>query len=334
MKWFAAEMHCHTIHSDGSFTPAELAAHARQFGLDAFCMTDHNTMSATPEIRAEAAKNNLCVLPGTEWTTYFGHMLVQGCISCLDWEGTSPDTLEDFIPQIHSAGGAVGPAHPFRPGNPYGTGCHWEYHIRNWDHFDFYEVLSGENPTRHYYNLRALSHWTGLLDQGCRIAPTSGIDWHRSLKENTVYATTWLGSPDGSLTPGTMRQALLHGRTAVSTGPLPLFSLWDGTQEYFPGDSVSSEAAKQLDIRVSADMNRRLEQWGCWDIIPEQWRIVGPGGDTLCCLSFNAGKEQTAPLSAMPLWCRAELHGTIRGEHLLIGLTAPVYRSHPLTLDK
>lgn len=323
MKWFSAEMHCHTIHSDGRFTPAELACHAKQFGLDSFCLTDHNTASARLEIQKEAAANGLCVLPGTEWTTYFGHMLVQGCTSCLEWESAGPDTLENEILQIHRAGGAVGPAHPFRPGNPFGTGCHWEYRIRDWDCFDFYEVFSGENPTRHYYNLRALEHWTSLLDQGCRIAPTSGIDWHRPLMEDTVYASTWLGSPDGALTPEAMRQALLGGRTAVSTGPLPLFSLVSGDTEFFPGGSVPAGPAE---IRVAADMERRFAQWGVWDIDPQYWQITGPGGKALCRLPFAGAAVQKAALPAMPLWCRGELYGTIRGEALLIALTAPIYR--------
>lgn len=323
MNWFAVEMHCHTVHSDGSFTPAELAAHARQFGLDGFCLTDHNTSSGRKEILTEAGRNGLCVLPGTEWTTYFGHMLVQGCTSCLDWEAVSQDTLEDFLPQIHKAGGLVGPAHPFRPGNPFGTGCHWEYHIRNWNHFDFYEVLSGENPTRQYFNRRALAHWTKLLDQGCRLAPTSGIDWHRPLKEGAVYASTWLGTEEAALTPEQMQQALKNGRTAVSTGPVPCFSLLDGSREAFPGDEVRSGS---VEVRVSADMVRRAEQWGRWQVIPQYWRITGPGGESLCQLSFCQGKEQTAKLSAMPLWCRAELYGTVQGEASLIGLTGPVYR--------
>lgn len=323
MKWFAAEMHCHTVHSDGNFTPAQLAASAREFGLDAFCLTDHNTVSGREGIQAEAAKNGLCVLPGTEWTTYFGHMLVQGCVSCLDWEAVSKDTLEEFIPLIQRAGGVVGPAHPFRPGNPFGTGCHWEYRIRNWDCFDFYEVLSGENPARRYYNQRALAHWTSLLDQGCKIAPTSGIDWHRPLLEGAVYASTWLGVP-GELTPEAMREALKRGRTAVSTGPLPLVSAFENGEEHYPGETVPPGPAE---IRLAADLDRRGEIWRKWQIIPREWRIAGPGGEILYRLPFREGRPQTALLPSMPLWCRAELFGDVQGEEALIALTSPFYRA-------
>jgi len=45
MKWFACELHTHTLHSDGSQTLGELAAGAANLGFDAIALTDHNTMS-------------------------------------------------------------------------------------------------------------------------------------------------------------------------------------------------------------------------------------------------------------------------------------------------
>ena len=42
----AAELHCHTCHSDASFLPEELAEAARAEELDVIAMTDHNTTSA------------------------------------------------------------------------------------------------------------------------------------------------------------------------------------------------------------------------------------------------------------------------------------------------
>lgn len=321
MNWYPVEMHCHTIHSDGHFTPAQLAAHARAFGLSGFCLTDHNTRAGVAEIQREAEAQGLSVLPGTEWTTYFGHMLVQGCTSCMDWEEATRDNLESLLPQIHEAGGLVGPAHPFRPGNPFGTGCHWEYRIQDWKHFDFYEVLSGEDPTRRYYNHRALAHWTSLLDAGCRLTPTSGIDWHRPLKEGLPYATTWMGTEKG-LSPEAMKAALRQGRTAVSIGPLPMLTLKQQGQTLFPGDQV---AAGSVTAVVEADMQRRAAQWSRWQLEPLYWQITGPGGAVLFRLPFQA-EEQETPSFEMPAWCRAELYGLIGEEPSLLGFTGPLYR--------
>ncbi|HWJ02528.1 MAG TPA: PHP domain-containing protein, partial [Verrucomicrobiae bacterium] len=38
------DLHCHTTASDGSLTPAELVARARQVGLQGVGITDHDTV--------------------------------------------------------------------------------------------------------------------------------------------------------------------------------------------------------------------------------------------------------------------------------------------------
>lgn len=324
MNWFAAEMHCHTLHSDGAFQPAELAAHAKRFGLSGFCLTDHNTVSAAGETVRAAEKQGLCCLPGVEWTTYRGHMLIQGCTSCLDWEDTTPDGLETVLKKIRASGGFAGPAHPFRPGNPFCTGCFWEYRVKDWSLFHFYEVLSGDDPAGKFYNERALRHWTGLLDEGYRLAPTSGIDWHRPLREGAVYAATWLGCSGESLTREGMRQALAGRHTAVTTGPLPLAELSAEGKTFVPGGLVPVGGG-EVSLRLGADLDARREQWGSWGISPAQWRLVGPGGMVLAQLPFRPGEWLELSLS-MPRWLRAELHGQVKGEDALIALTSPFFR--------
>lgn len=44
--WYRGDMHLHTVHSDGSFLPEEVAAGARAAALDFIVSTDHNTSSA------------------------------------------------------------------------------------------------------------------------------------------------------------------------------------------------------------------------------------------------------------------------------------------------
>ena len=41
-----ADLHLHTIFSDGTYTPEELAGRARQLGLAAVAVTDHDTVEA------------------------------------------------------------------------------------------------------------------------------------------------------------------------------------------------------------------------------------------------------------------------------------------------
>ena len=41
-NWFACELHCHTLHSDGDFSVEELMRTARERLLDGINLTDHN----------------------------------------------------------------------------------------------------------------------------------------------------------------------------------------------------------------------------------------------------------------------------------------------------
>ena len=64
MRYLRCELHTHTVWSDGSMTPEELAANAAARGYDAIALTDHNTVFAYPRVRAAAEKLGLTVVPG------------------------------------------------------------------------------------------------------------------------------------------------------------------------------------------------------------------------------------------------------------------------------
>src|SRR5437763_14688745 len=60
-----ADLHLHTTHSDGEYTPAQVVDLARRSGLAAVAVTDHDTVSAIEETRA-AAGTGLEVIAGVE----------------------------------------------------------------------------------------------------------------------------------------------------------------------------------------------------------------------------------------------------------------------------
>ena len=62
-----ADLHMHSTVSDGSFTIPELIARARQNGLDAIAITDHDTLSQRFQIPADTG---LQVLTGIEISAY------------------------------------------------------------------------------------------------------------------------------------------------------------------------------------------------------------------------------------------------------------------------
>ena len=50
------DLHVHSTVSDGSYTPAGLAVLAKESGVEAFAVTDHDSIAGTDEAAAEAAK--------------------------------------------------------------------------------------------------------------------------------------------------------------------------------------------------------------------------------------------------------------------------------------
>lgn len=69
-----ADLHVHTTASDGEYTPSQVVALARQAGLSAVAITDHDTLAAVPEAIATArtfADSPVEVVPGVEITTEF-----------------------------------------------------------------------------------------------------------------------------------------------------------------------------------------------------------------------------------------------------------------------
>src|ERR1700737_1084065 len=61
-----ADLHLHTTHSDGTYTPGELVDLARRSGLSAIAVTDHDTLAGIAPARAAAARFGLEVIAGVE----------------------------------------------------------------------------------------------------------------------------------------------------------------------------------------------------------------------------------------------------------------------------
>jgi 3',5'-nucleoside bisphosphate phosphatase len=61
-----ADLHSHSIYSDGTLTPRELVERACSFGVELFALTDHDEVSGVAEARAAAAESGLAFVPGVE----------------------------------------------------------------------------------------------------------------------------------------------------------------------------------------------------------------------------------------------------------------------------
>ncbi len=67
-RW--ADLHLHTFHSDGTFSPEEVVRRAKGFGLACISITDHDTLDGIAGAK-EAADGELEILSGVELTVVF-----------------------------------------------------------------------------------------------------------------------------------------------------------------------------------------------------------------------------------------------------------------------
>ncbi|PRI10863.1 PHP domain-containing protein [Leucobacter massiliensis] len=63
------DLHTHSVHSDGTTRPAEIAREAARLGLAGFALTDHDTVDGWDEAREAAAAAGIGFVPGIEITT-------------------------------------------------------------------------------------------------------------------------------------------------------------------------------------------------------------------------------------------------------------------------
>lgn len=311
MKWYACELHCHTLHSDGGFSVSELLETAKSRELSGICLTDHNTTSGWEETQNSA---NPVVLKGIEWTTYHGHMLVLDCEKYVDWRDAVPDNIDTKTEQVKKNGGLVGIAHPFQLGTPICTGGHWDFRVNNWNNIDYMEIFSEGAPYLNAANIKARKLWHSLLSEGYRITPTMGRDWHRKRANTFISACTYLLCDD-EFSDRQMKKAIAEGRTVVSAGPLFYFETENGETV---GDTLS---AGEHTLKFFCDTKRHKRMEKDREIIPEKIVIVSPEGEKeypFC--------EEIKLTMKKDSWCSAELWGRTDGkENMLLCLTAPVY---------
>lgn len=65
------DLHSHSSVSDGLDSPAALVGKMRDAGIDAFALTDHDTLQGLPEARVEAEKAGIDLIPGAEVSAEF-----------------------------------------------------------------------------------------------------------------------------------------------------------------------------------------------------------------------------------------------------------------------
>jgi predicted metal-dependent phosphoesterase TrpH len=71
-----ADLHCHSVVSDGTLEPEALAARAKANGVELWALTDHDEVRGQQRAKAAAAALNLPYLTGTEISVTFADVTV------------------------------------------------------------------------------------------------------------------------------------------------------------------------------------------------------------------------------------------------------------------
>lgn len=106
------DLHIHTRPRSAcsAIDPADLLQEARQAGLDALCLTEHQNRWDDREIKELAKEGGIHIFQGNEFTTNQGDVLVFGYPE--DLRGVVP--IQDLHKAVKAAGGLMIAAHPFR----------------------------------------------------------------------------------------------------------------------------------------------------------------------------------------------------------------------------
>ncbi|MBM4135981.1 MAG: PHP domain-containing protein [Nitrospira sp.] len=156
------DMHIHTRFSPcSSIRIAQLLKRAREVGIDAICITDHDTIAAKSIIENGVDSSGICVIVGIEYTTTKGDFLIFGPIEYIP-KGMA---AEGLLKWIKKEGGVAIPAHPFRKSRP--------VDIRILPSFEIVEALNGRN---HESENESCKNW--IKRHGDGVKEIGGSDAH------------------------------------------------------------------------------------------------------------------------------------------------------------
>jgi hypothetical protein len=245
------ELHTHTVHSDGTLEPIDLINGSVERQYEAIVSSDHNTISAVPHLQRLGKERGLVVIGGIEWTTFWGHFVVSGGNSNVDWREVNKENIDQKISEAKESGDTVTLAHPQRIGGRICCGCHNYYDIKNWDNIDALEIWSRHYPNINLANVAAKELWVSLLDKGHKIAAVYGYDWHNKDESCPPYACTYLGI-DGEINANSFNEALKKRRTYVSEGVILDVTVKLGGTFYEIGSDLP-EGEAEIFVKANVD---------------------------------------------------------------------------------
>lgn len=247
--WKRIELHNHTIESDGSMTAAELVDYLEGQGIDAFSLTDHNTISGFTKLEEKLASHSSRVefIKGFELTSYYGHLLCQNVSNYIPWDDIDEMNGDLLFLRVHEAGGLAGPAHPFSIPSPFSNGMRWSMKIHDLGLIDFIEVVNNSHPMDPD-NQKAILWWEDLIFSGFNICPVTGMDLHRPVSMKGFFSTYIFVKEEDSSLPLSIKldKAIRTCSACVTKGPVLDWELTQDGLKIFLEDSPGHQECSYL----------------------------------------------------------------------------------------
>jgi predicted metal-dependent phosphoesterase TrpH len=311
--WYRGDLHCHSHHSDGSGSLADLAAVARTQRLDFLAVTEHNTISHLPHLAAHTGPD-LLLIPGQEITTERGHANAWGIRRWHEFRCDRRDQMAQVAADVRAEGALISINHPKEDGPP------WEFGDEA--QFDCLEVWQAP---WFVFNDQSLALWNRLLRQGHRITAVGGSDQHQSSFDGQVgdlavgKPCTWVYAEELSVTG--VLAGLKAGRVFIAEdapGPRLLLTAdadGDGCYEATIGAVVQAPAGATIRLRCQVEGAA-----GC------QLRIRSMAGDkTVAIQEADFTAEWTARIESDTFF-RAEVMAQPESPHVVMrALSNPIY---------
>jgi hypothetical protein len=226
--WYRGDCHVHSVRSyGGELTPEQLAAGARESGLDFIATTEHNT-SDMHGAWGRLSGDDLLVILGQEVTTQTGHWLALGIDpgQVVEWRyGLRQGVVDRYLDQVHQAGGLCVAAHPHAP---YPSGV-FMYPFHGFDVVEVWNGLWRSEQPWNADNEAALAEWGRAL-----AADVHDGRWRPAMGNSDTHLEGQIGIPHTIvLAEDLSTEAILAGIRAGRS--------W-----------IAESAAVELSLRVSA----------------------------------------------------------------------------------
>jgi hypothetical protein len=243
-RWYAGGLHAHTLHSDGVLPTQEVAALAREAGLDFLTITDHNN---TTHQRDAIDVPGLLVIAGEEVTTPAGHANVwglRGDRALVDFRAQTGADVARLVADAHAQGALFSINHPFLDC----AACSWTGDVA-----EGVDALEISNPGASGL-AQALALWDTLLRAGRRITAVGASDWHRPGAVGIGTPAVRVHASELS-TPAILR-GIREGRVIVMTRatlPPPSVVVRSGLHAATIGETLAVAEADALEVEVAVD---------------------------------------------------------------------------------